>query len=150
MGYLSYKNFETGNSALRKYQPAMRAWGLPPDKIKFICSEWSPYKSPAFTGKVIVLTGPAAEDFLIAFKALNRGTLIGQMTGGSTGQPIFFPLPGGGMGAVCSKRDLMMDGTEFIGRGIEPDVYIQYKYEHFLEGKNDAIIAAMEYIASFK
>ncbi|MCC5929355.1 MAG: S41 family peptidase [Cyclobacteriaceae bacterium] len=154
LGYLSHRNINSGNSAIRKYQPAMRAWGLPPDEIDFIRSKWSPYKSPTYTGNVIVLTGPdtysAAEDFLIAFKELNRGILIGQTTGGSTGQPLFFPLPGGGLGAVCSKRELMIDGTEFIGTGIEPDMYIQYSYDHFLEGKDDAIIAAMEYIRALK
>jgi len=38
----------------------------------------------------------AAEDFVVAFDAMHRGTLVGETTGGSTGQPLIFQLPGGG------------------------------------------------------
>lgn len=56
---------------------------------------------------------------------VDRGKVIGEPTGGSTGQPLFYSLPFGGMGTVCSKRDLMNDGSEFVGVGIEPDVILR-------------------------
>lgn len=154
LGYLSPNTFKSGNTVIRKYRPTVRAWGQPLDEIEFISSEWTPYKSPAFTGAVIVLIGPdtysAAEDFLVAFKNLQRGILIGQTTGGSTGQPLFFPLPGGGMGAVCSKRDMMIDGTEFIGRGIQPDIFIEYTYNSFMHGHDNALNAALRYLSEIR
>lgn len=58
---------------------------------------------------MIVLTSArtysAAEDFVVAFDAMKRGTIVGEPTGGSTGQPLLFVLPGGGTGRVCTKRD---------------------------------------------
>lgn len=56
---------------------------------------------------------------------VDRGKVIGEPTGGSTGQPLFYSLPFGGMGAVCSKRDLMSYGSEFVGFGNEPDVVLR-------------------------
>jgi hypothetical protein len=33
-----------------------------------------------------------------------------------------FPLPGGGLGVVCSRRSFSPDGSEFVGIGFKPDV----------------------------
>jgi C-terminal processing protease CtpA/Prc len=65
-----------------------------------------------------------AEDFAIAFRQLERGPIIGQTTGGSTGQPLHQPLPGGGSFRICTKRDTAGDGTEWIGIGIAPDIRV--------------------------
>jgi carboxyl-terminal processing protease len=77
---------------------------------------------------VVVLTGPetfsAAEDFVVAFDYMKRGKLIGGPTGGSTGQPISFNLPGGGSARVCAKRDTYPNGKEFIGKGVMPDIQV--------------------------
>ena len=78
---------------------------------------------------VIVLTGAqtfsAGEDFLVAFDNSRRGIKIGQATGGSTGQPLFFDLPKGGRFRVCTKRDSYPNGKEFVGVGIMPEIKIQ-------------------------
>jgi hypothetical protein len=42
-------------------------------------------------------------------------------TAGSTGQPLFIDLPGEGSARICTKRNIMIDGSEFIGKGIQPD-----------------------------
>jgi carboxyl-terminal processing protease len=52
---------------------------------------------------------------------MKRGPTIGMPTAGSTGQPIFIDLPGGGSARICNKRNIMIDGSEFIGKGIQPD-----------------------------
>jgi carboxyl-terminal processing protease len=67
-------------------------------------------------------TFSAAEDFVLAFNALERGTTIGATTAGSTGQPIGIKLPGGGWGRICYKRDLLPDGGKLVGRGLAPDI----------------------------
>lgn len=150
LGYLTDKPFLTGKNMMRSYGPTNRAWGNDPDKLETMQYDWKPYKGHTFTGKVVVLTGPdtysAAEDFTAAFKGMERGVVMGQTTGGSTGQPLFFPLPFGGMGVVCSKRDLMPDGTEFVGIGIKPDIEVVPTLENYLAGKDETLEAALKYL----
>lgn len=82
-----------------------------------------------FDGPVAVLTGAqtfsAAEDFAVAFKLMKRGVIVGEATGGSTGQPLFFGLPGGGSARICVKRDVYPDGSLFVGKGVMPDVEVR-------------------------
>ena len=67
-------------------------------------------------------TMSAAEDFTAMFKCNHRGVLIGEPTNGSTGTPCMIPLRCGGRAQVVSVGYRLLDGTEFIGRGIMPDV----------------------------
>lgn len=82
-----------------------------------------------YDGPVAVLIGPrtfsAAEDFVVSFDAMKRGPLVGEKTAGSTGQPLFFKLPGGGSARICVKRDSTPDGREFVGKGIAPTVEVK-------------------------
>jgi len=78
-----------------------------------------PNGAKLFRKPVAVLVGPrtfsAAEDFTAAFRNMRRGPIVAEPTGGSTGQPLFFDLPGGGAARVCTKRDTFPDGREFVG-----------------------------------
>lgn len=67
-------------------------------------------------------TMSAAEDFTAMFKTNKRGTLVGEPTYGSTGTPCMIPLRCGGRAQVVSVGYRLVDGTEFIGTGIMPDV----------------------------
>ena len=67
-------------------------------------------------------TMSAAEDFTAMFKGNQRGTLIGEPTNGSTGTPCMIPLRCGGRAQVVSVGYRLLDGTEFIGKGIMPDI----------------------------
>lgn len=67
-------------------------------------------------------TASAAEDFAAMFKSNRRGTLIGEATCGSTGTPYMIPLRCGGRAQVVSVGYRLLDGTEFIGKGIMPDI----------------------------
>ncbi len=67
-------------------------------------------------------TMSAAEDFTAMFKGNKRATLIGEPTYGSTGTPCMIPLRCGGRAQVVSVGYRLLDGTEFIGKGIMPDV----------------------------
>ncbi|MDX1602523.1 MAG: S41 family peptidase [Salinimicrobium sediminis] len=148
IGYLTSKPFPTGKFVIRHYTPVQRAWGGDPDKLEINSYDWKPYKKPTFEGKVIVLAGPdtysAAEDFLSSFKHIKRGTVIGQTTGGSTGQPLMYQLPFGGLGIVCAKRDALPGGEEFVGIGISPDVEIKPTLKAYLAGKDEALEAALK------
>jgi C-terminal processing protease CtpA/Prc len=61
---------------------------------------------------------------VVAFAQMGRGIVVGEPTGGNTGQPLSFPLPGGGSARVRTKHDRFADGTEFIGVGIRPSVVV--------------------------
>ncbi|MDN5286461.1 MAG: peptidase [Mucilaginibacter sp.] len=97
---------------------------------------------------IVVLIGPrtfsAAEDFTVAFDYMKRGKLIGLPTGGSTGQPVSFSLPGGGSARVCAKRDTYPDGKEFVGVGIMPGITVKETIKDLLNGTDAAKQKALE------
>ena len=69
-------------------------------------------------------TMSAAEDFTAMFKCNRRGVLVGEPTNGSTGTPCMIALRCGGRAQVVSVGYRLLDGTEFIGKGIMPDVAV--------------------------
>ena len=79
-----------------------------------------------FDGPCILLTSrntiSAAEDLVAMFRSNRRATVIGTPTHGSTGTPLLLPLPIGGGARICSVSYQLLDGTEFIGIGIQPDI----------------------------
>ena len=84
---------------------------------------YPPYADPLLVPTVILQdneTFSAAEDFLVAADEIPRILTMGQVSGGSTGNPIFWQLPGGGFARVVSKHDRYRDGREFVGRGVRP------------------------------
>ncbi|HUC81592.1 MAG TPA: S41 family peptidase [Flavisolibacter sp.] len=149
LGYLTDKPFYTSKSMLRQYRPVGRSWeGVEKGSVEE--NNWKPYKNKLYNQPVVVLTGgatySAAEDFTATFKNMKRGIVIGEPSGGSTGQPVFFMLPGGGVGYVCAKRDFFSDGTEFVGVGIQPDVVVHATAKSIAAGKDDVLNAAINYL----
>jgi C-terminal processing protease CtpA/Prc len=149
LGCLTDKPFYTGKTMLRQYRPVGRSWGgIEMGRIEG--DNWKPYKNKLYSKPVVVLTSAAtysaAEDFTATFKSMKRGVVIGEPSGGSTGQPVFFALPGGGIAAVCSKRDYFSDGTEFVGVGIQPDVVVHPTAKSIIAGKDDVLEAAVKYL----
>jgi len=113
--------------------------------------EWAVNGGKCYSKPVAVLvghqTGSAAEDFCVTFSVLGRGKMIGTPTAGATGQPLFYSLPGGGSGFVCTTRASYPDGREFVGRGIEPDVLVTPTVTDIRAGRDAALesaIAALE------
>ena len=85
----------------------------------------------------------AAEDIVAMFKSNDRAVLIGEPTCGTTGTPLLLRLSMGGMARICSVRYALLDGTEFIGRGIAPHVAVSAPY-----GPHDAALdTAFEHIS---
>jgi C-terminal processing protease CtpA/Prc len=99
------------------------------------------------------LTGPgtysAAEDFLVPLQYSGRAMLVGEKTGGSTGNPIAVPLPGGGMFRVVSKRDLFPDGREFVGIGILPEVEVHFTQQDLLDGTDPILVRGVDVIKNW-
>lgn len=115
---------------------------------------WQPKGGTPYRKPVVVLTSArtfsAAEDFCIAFSAMKRGTMIGEPTAGSTGQPVTFALPGGGLARICVKRDRFPDGREFVGIGIPPDIVVRRTVAEVRAGGDRVLQAALRHLNAAK
>jgi C-terminal processing protease CtpA/Prc len=134
----------------RRYNPTDRARGTLLEWDEAAAEEIQPADGPRFDGPVTVLTSAATfsagEDFLVAWKTSGRGATIGSATGGSTGQPLFFTLPGGGSARVCTKRDTFADGREWVGLGIQPDIEVRPEVADVIAGRDPVVERALTYL----
>ncbi|MES2006395.1 MAG: S41 family peptidase [Bacteroidota bacterium] len=98
---------------------------------------------------VVILTShntySAAEDFLIGVDNQKHIVKVGEPTGGSSGKPYTFGLPGGGYARVCIKKDAYPDGREFVGYGIQPDIRVTPTVKDYLESRDVVLEAALKY-----
>ena len=85
------------------------------------------------------------------FKDNGRAIVVGETTGGSTGQPYVVELGDGMQAIVGSKREMFPDGGRFEGVGIRPDVEVSPTVEDLLaerdvvlEGARARLLAAVE------
>jgi carboxyl-terminal processing protease len=87
-----------------------------------------PPENPVYTGRVILIAdltcGSACEDFVMPLKYSGRATVVGETTGGSSGQPYICYFGNGMMFRVGTKRMYFPDGSEFEGVGIKPDIEV--------------------------
>lgn len=146
---LTDKPFRTSKWSTRMYKPVFRAWGRPDETFGEEADEVAA-GTRFFRGPVVVLTSAntysAAEDFTVAFDTMKRGTIIGEPTGGSTGQPVMFRLPGGGAAYVCAKRDTYADGKEFVGVGIQPQIVVHPTVKDVRAHKDTVLDTAVKYL----
>jgi C-terminal processing protease CtpA/Prc len=149
--FLADNAFYTSKWETRNYQPVFRAWGKRETRFSGTADKISPNGKQRFAKPVVVLTSPrtysAAEDFTGAFRAMKRGKVVGEVTGGSSGMPLLFPLPGGGGAYVCTKHDALADGTEFVGVGIIPDVVVSPTVADLRAHRDVVLDAALQQIA---
>lgn len=147
--HITEQDFQVFAWRTRIYRPTFRAWQRDTAWAWHDAGAgtWESEAQPKFNGRVAVLTSArtysAAEDFAIAFRQLERGPIIGQTTGGSTGQPLHQPLPGGGSFRICTKRDTAGDGTEWIGIGIAPDFEVNPTLESIRSGDDPVLQRAI-------
>lgn len=150
LGHLTDRPFPTSSWRTRQYRPAFRAWGFAEGRYEEQDNVWESVDPEPYSKPVAVLTGPrtfsAAEDFAVSFDVMDRGLLVGEATGGSTGQPLFFTLPGGGSARVCTKRDTYPDGRDWVGRGIQPDVLVRPGVEDVRAGRDVVLERALELV----
>ncbi|MDQ1187069.1 S41 family peptidase [Agrobacterium larrymoorei] len=90
-------------------------------------AEWIEPIEEAFKGPLTILIDrrsfSAAEDFVVPFKDNKRAEIVGETTGGSSGQPYLRDLGDGMRLWVSTKRQMFPNGARFEGLGIEPDIY---------------------------
>ena len=100
-----------------------------------------------FDGPCVILTSrqtvSAAEDFIAMFRTNQRATIVGTNTCGTTGTPLMQELSCGGWIRVCSVGYRLLDGTEFIGCGIKPDIYCEPSAEDFRQGYDSVLDRGM-------
>ena len=75
---------------------------------------------------------------------------IGNPTFGSTGMPMTLELPNGGEARICTKKDTYPNGEEFVGKGIQPDIFVEQTLNNFLKNKDMTLNVALEYLLKLK
>ncbi len=151
--YLTADTLQTSRWRTRQHIAAYKAWGRE-DYVEM--NAWfdggthgdvPPAEGRRLTVPTVVLqeheTFSAAEDFLVAIDAIPHITTVGRPSGGSTGQPLFFELPGGGSAYICTKRDTYPDGRDFVGIGIQPDVLVEPTVEDVQAVRDPALEQAV-------
>lgn len=153
MEYFS-DSYRTSRWSTRSYTAAIHAWGRPHANWGSAGNTHTSKVEDRFTGPVALLTSArsfsAAEDFAMSFKDSGRGKIFGQATGGSTGQPLFIQLPGGGNARFCTKRDTMPDGTPFVGVGVLPDVEVKETIADLKSGTDAVLNKAVKWCLARK
>lgn len=100
--------------------------------------------------KQYILTGrytmSAAEDFVAMFKTNKRAVIVGEKTYGSTGTPYVINLTDGTKVRVCSVYYKLLDGTEFINKGIMPDICLKNTIKHYKNNTDFALDKVIELI----
>jgi carboxyl-terminal processing protease len=144
---LTNKPFATTAWWTRDYRPAFRAWGRGERRFRGEPEQVSPSGRYHYAKPVVMLTSArtysAGEDFAVVFDAMKRGRIMGEPTGGSTGQPLMLSLPGGGSARICTKRDTYPDGKEYVGVGVIPQVKVTPRLADFRAGRDTVLEAAV-------
>lgn len=144
---LDNKAFLTSRWATRDYKPAWRAWRKEMPMYAEAPDAVQPDPARHYSKPVLVLTSAAtfsaAEDFVVAFDGMERGTLVGEATGGSTGSPLMIKLPGGGSARICTKQDSYPDGRAFVGVGVLPQHIVKPTVDGLRAGRDEVLEAAL-------
>ena len=110
---------------------------------KYVDTYGSENHTAVFSGPCVILTSrhtvSAAEDFIAMFRTNQRATIVGTETCGTTGTPLLQELSCGGWMRICSVGYRLMDGTEFVGCGIKPDIYWEASVDDFRQGHDSVL-----------
>jgi carboxyl-terminal processing protease len=77
------------------------------------------------------------------FKVNHRAQLVGETTGGSSGQPLQLDVGQGMMVIIGAKRESFPDGSQFEGVGIQPDIEVRPSVNDLRSGKDTALEVAL-------
>jgi hypothetical protein len=101
-----------------------------------------------FTNPVVVLTSrltsSSAEDFVMYMRELPNVTIVGDTTGGGTGNPIFRELPNGWNYRLSTGYAETADYKLVDGIGIIPDVVVQTSVADSIAGVDRILEKALE------
>ncbi len=91
-------------------------------------------------------TASSAENFLVYMMQDPTIKIIGTPTFGSTGQPIYFELPGQAVARICAKRNYLLNGQDFVGKGIQPHILVRSQIEDIINQKDAPLQRALDYL----
>jgi len=144
IGDLTDKDFDTPPWRSREYIATLRAWGTAGGWYEPVPRKWKARPGAAGSVPVVLLTGPrslsATDVFAEVFKAIGRGRIVGEPTGGGTGDPLSFMLPGGGAARVATSGE-GPDGI--VGVGVVPDVLVKRTAGDYIAGRDAALAAGI-------
>jgi carboxyl-terminal processing protease len=110
-----------------------------------------PPATDAYGGRVFILADrycvSACEDFVMPFKTTGRGTVVGELTHGSSGNPYRADLGNGMRVAIGAMRYRFPDGSAFEGVGIAPDIPIERRIADIAVGRDASLERAIELAA---
>ncbi|NWG22217.1 MAG: hypothetical protein HXY39_18070 [Chloroflexi bacterium] len=89
----------------------------------------------------------SAEQFIAIFRESSRAVTVGRQSGGSSGNPLTFPLTGGGLirfstGAFYTRSGLLVEGY-----GIQPEIHVSYTVADFQQNRDPDLQAAQAELA---
>jgi C-terminal processing protease CtpA/Prc len=103
-------------------------------------------REPVHTGPVVVIMEgsnfSSAEQFLVSLVDSGRVQTVGRATGGGSGNPMVFRLPGGRDVRFSTANFVRNDGTPIEGVGLVPDVPVRWTVEDFRQGRDPDLEAA--------
>ncbi len=150
LSYLSDKPLKP-TAAFYRENPLLDLVQSPAPSIRWRASPSRDYdagRKQIYSGPVVMLIDAlsfsAAEDTAAAYKLMKRGAIIGMPSGGSTGQPYMFSLPGGGTARICVKRDTYPDGSNFVGVGVIPDIAAALTWDDVRQGRDSVMETAVK------
>jgi len=149
LGFLTDSSFATPHWKTRQYAATGRAWGEAGGWVDGPNRPWQPKPGLRYRKPVVLITGPralsATDVFAAAFQDIHRGPIVGEPTGGSSGDPLPFALPGGGSGRVATS---IVTDHDFVGHGVRPDVLVAPTPEDVVAGHDVTLEAARREIAT--
>jgi len=111
-------------------------------------------KTPHLNAKIIFLIDANAisyaESYLGIIEGYKLATFIGQPTAGTNGDINSFNLPGGYYISFTGLKVVKLNGKQFHGIGIIPDIYVNKTIKGVIEGRDEFLERAMEYIKTGK
>ncbi|MGQ9887131.1 MAG: S41 family peptidase [Aggregatilineales bacterium] len=137
-GRLLAEPFEYARECYRQRLPA-RLW--------LACSTRQVHpRGPRYDGPAAVLidakTGSSAEEFALMLIESGRAVAVGRTSGGTAGNPLAFPLTGGGSVRFSSGDLRLLDGRRLEGQGIAPAVPVRWTLDDWRAGADPDIAAA--------
>lgn len=149
LGYLVKTGGAVATTRTRLYRALYRAWGRAEEWESRTWNEEAK-SGEGYDGRLVLLIGPgtfsAAEHFASSLDILKAGTMVGEPTGGSTGTPLIFSLPGGGTARICTQQGRYADGREYVGVGIQPKIVVKPTAADFRAGRDAVLEKAVEYL----
>ena len=118
-----------------------------PEKTEYNASNY-------FRGKTVVLINEisqSASEFLaMKYRSAPNVTLVGSVTAGADGNASQIPLPGGIYTIISGVGIYYPDGTETQQVGIVPDIEVKPTITGIIEGRDEVLEKAIEFLSSKK